>query len=36
MRHVNHGHAKIFVDVLDLILHLLSQLLVKRSEGLIH
>src|SRR5690606_12002248 len=34
--HVDHGHAQALVDVLDLHLHVLAQLLVQRTERLVH
>ena len=34
--HVDHGDAQTLVEVLDLVLHLLAQLLVQRAERLVH
>ena len=36
MRHIDDGHAQIFVDMLDFILHMLAKLLVERAERLVH
>ena len=36
MRHIDHGHAEPLVDVLDLVLHLLAQLLVEGTQRLVH
>jgi len=36
MGHVDNGDAKLFVDMLDLVLHMLAQLLVERAEGFVH
>ena len=36
VRHIDDGHAQIFVDMLDFILHMLAKLLVERAERLVH
>ena len=36
MRNVHHCHAKTFVNVFDLVLHLFPQLFIQRAEGFIH
>ena len=36
MGDVDHGDAEALVEVLDLVLHLLAQLLVERAERLVH
>ena len=33
---VDHGETEVFVYVLDLVLHLLAQVLVERAQRLIH
>lgn len=34
--HVDHGHAKALVQVLDLHLHVFAQLFIQRAEGFVH
>ena len=36
MRHIDNRDAKVFVDVLDFVLHMLAQLLVERAKRFIH
>ena len=34
--HIDHGHTELLVNVLDLVLHLLTQILVQRTEWFVH